>query len=256
MKLFLIIAASAVVGMVRAACPNQCSGHGRCTNYEAQYSSGMEQESKIPSSYQATFGYDTTAEKKDSCTCFTKNGFDGSLVYAWTGADCSQKTCPYGAAFALAPGANNDHTSIIECSGKGLCDRKSGFCKCTAGYTGQNCARLKCPNDCSGRGQCKTLKQIAIDVANENTNFLYTTANVQYATAWDAETSRACVCDQNYLGPDCSILQCPSDSDPMGGNGMEYGRSCSGRGKCNAGMCKCHTGFFGTKCENQRANVA
>lgn len=241
---------------VFSECPNGCSGNGRCTNYAAQYSTGMEQRTKIPSSYLATYGYDVNTMKKDSCTCFTKLGSDGNEVYAYIGADCSMKTCPYGSDYAGTPGADNDHTSIVECSGVGKCDRGSGKCACFEGYTGHNCGRTTCPNDCSGNGVCKSLKQIAAEVQNENGNFQFSTAAVKYSSAFDAVQSRACFCDMNYVGLDCSILQCPSTVDPMGGKGSEYGRYCSGRGKCGAGgKCECFTGFFGTQCEKQRANV-
>eukprot|EP00924_Labyrinthula_sp_SR-Ha-C_P012551 snap_masked-scaffold_10-processed-gene-10.9-mRNA-1 protein AED:0.22 eAED:0.22 QI:0/-1/0/1/-1/1/1/0/261 len=241
---------------VYAECPNGCSGNGRCSNYEAQFSTGMEQNTKVPSGYLATYGYDTNTMKKDSCTCFTKTGFDGSEVYAYTGADCSLKTCPYGPAFAYTPGADNDHTSVIECSGQGTCDRSSGNCQCFDGYTGYNCGRTECPNDCSGNGLCISLRQMATDIRDNDGSFQFPTANVKYSTAFDAKQQRVCSCDKNYMGPDCSILQCPSTSDPMGGKGSEYGRDCSGRGSCqDNGNCECFTGFFGTQCEKQRANV-
>ena len=51
-------------------------------------------------------------------------------------------------------------------------------------------------------------------------------------------------------GPDCSIAECPSGPDPLGGEGSESGRACSGRGHCQSdGSCKCYTGYFGTRCE-------
>lgn len=255
----LLISLSLLVICTRdafAACPNACSGHGRCTNYAAQFSTGMEQYTKIPTAFLSTYGYDATVIKKDSCTCFTKLGFDGSEVYAWVGADCSRKTCPYGYAHGGAAGANDDHASAEECSGAGLCDRQSGLCRCNPGFTGHSCERMVCPNGCSGRGVCKTLKDIASEVAANDANFQYITSNAKYATAFDAERSMACVCDKNYVGADCSVLQCKSDTDPMGGKGSESGRDCSGRGFCEDGVCKCFTGFFGANCNKQRANIA
>ena len=251
----LALLALVSIPIVLGACPNQCSGHGRCTNYAAQFSSGMAQRTKVPLTFQPSFGYDISVPKKDSCTCFTKLGFDGSEVYAWTGADCSLKTCPYGHSHGGAAAANNDHTSVLECSGAGLCDRQSGRCRCNAGFTGHSCERNVCPNGCSGRGVCKSLKDIAADVASKDASFAYSTANAKYASAFDAEQSRACVCDKNYIGADCSILQCKSDADPMGGRGAEYGRDCSGRGICREGVCKCFKGFFGANCNRQKSNI-
>lgn len=257
LSLHFLLVLGVLLGVTLGECPNGCSGNGRCTNYAAQFTTtSMQQYTKVPSNFLATYGYDTSTPKKDSCTCFTKRGFDGSVVYAYTGADCSLRTCPYGPSHAGLPGANNDHTSIIECSGAGKCDRGSGTCNCFDGFTGINCGRTSCPNDCSGNGVCKTLKQIAADVAAQDGALEFDAANVKYSSAFDAEVSRACVCDQNYIGADCSILQCPSSVDPMGGKGQEYGRPCSGRGRCQTnGKCECFTGFFGTQCEMQRANV-
>ena len=48
-------------------------------------------------------------------------------------------------------------------------------CYCEAGYTGLDCAVPTCPNECSGRGQCRD---------------------------W------TCACDTGYTGPDCSLLAC------------------------------------------------
>jgi len=72
MKLFVTLAT--LVGFATAACPNSCSGHGTCDQY-------------------------------DACTCFkeaavTTGGgaqrFKGTNEYEWTGADCSRRTCPRG----------------------------------------------------------------------------------------------------------------------------------------------------------------
>ena len=72
MKLFVTLAT--LVGFATAACPNSCSGHGTCDQY-------------------------------DACTCFkeaavTTGGgdqrFKGTNQYEWTGADCSRRTCPRG----------------------------------------------------------------------------------------------------------------------------------------------------------------
>merc|ERR1712146_699751 len=60
-------------------------------------------------------------------------------VAAWTGADCSLRTCPSGYAWAAAPQDDQDHKQKLECSGKGTCDRKTGECKCFPGFNGEGC---------------------------------------------------------------------------------------------------------------------
>jgi hypothetical protein len=100
----------------------------------------------------------------------------------WTGTDCSKKECPSGPSFT------SDGYEV--CSGRGVCDAASGTCACSEGYTGYNCGRTSCPNDCSGHGKC-------------------TSAGV------DGGMTRACVCDGYYSGADCSFRQCPRGDDPL-----------------------------------------
>jgi hypothetical protein len=135
----------------------------------------------------------------------------------------------------------NDMHAVVECSNRGLCDRKTGTCLCSAGYTGNACQRSECPNDCNGNGVCVTEKILAH------------MAGKIYSAPWDSEKESGCFCDVGFRGPACDQQECPSGSDPLGGHGNESGRDCSGRGICNyqMGTCNCFSGFFGTKCEYQ-----
>lgn len=178
-----------------------------------------------------------TTFKIDKCTCH--KGSDG--LPKWTGHDCSQRTCPYGKAWAAFPVAKNNAHPMVECSGKGKCDRNTGECECHANYDGMACERTVCPNDCSGRGVCLTQKALAAE------------AGTTYDTPWDAEKQVGCKCDIGYRGPDCSRKECPSGEDVMGGDGSDEGRDCSGRGLCNysQGLCECFKGYFGNRCQFQ-----
>lgn len=139
-----------------------------------------------------------------------------------------------------AVAANNAHPEV-ECSAKGLCDRITGLCTCFENYEGVACERTMCPNDCFGNGFCFTEKQLATD------------AGSVYLTPWDAEKQVGCKCDPGFRGPDCSLQECPSGEDVMGGDGATQGRDCSGRGICDytTGLCGCFLGFYGTMCEYQ-----
>jgi hypothetical protein len=223
MKTFAAILAAAAISAVVAECPNGCSGHGKCGS-------------------------------KDACTCFDN----------WMGGDCSQRVCPFGLAFVDTPLGDLNHDGMVdsssvgvqwankdvnevwqgsndneahfytECSGKGVCNRGSGECECYDGFTGSSCQRTTCPNDCSGHGQCYTLREIANganvpsthDGNNVGRNFriedfqygVYTTSGVSKTfdyNLWDADKNQACVCDSGYFGPDCGMRDCPRGNDPL-----------------------------------------
>lgn len=176
-----------------------------------------------------------------------------------------QRVCPYGLSFVDTPLGDLNHdgelkaaTSVLtqasnanlkelwqgteaqeahfyaECSNKGFCDRALGECACFDGYTGSACQRTTCPNDCSGHGQCYTLREIAAGPNVEKThegsavgrNFriedyqygTYMTSGVSEAfdyNLWDADKNQACVCDAGYFGPDCAMRDCPRGNDPL-----------------------------------------
>lgn len=257
MKGFAVLALAAAVALSgletgEAACANACSGHGRCTNYAPTYSTAPANY-YMPSTYGTDgYGYDKTATgKKDSCTCFLRNE-DGNDVYDYTGGDCSLKTCPSGQSIGGLPYANGAHSQLTECSGVGTCDHVTGECQCEDGFTGKNCGRRTCPNDCNNNGQCMSLSDIVRNVKDLTASFAWATSTYAY-DAWDASVSHGCICDQGFKGPDCSVHECPSKTDPMGGYGSESGRECSGRGKCSedTGACRCFKGYHGAACEVQ-----
>jgi hypothetical protein len=159
----------------------------------------------------------------------------------WTGYDCSLRACPKNIGWIGDIQGSNDAHPWVECSNRGLCDRRTGECQCFVGYEGLACQRNSCPNDCNGKGYCLPEKYLA-ELAGRT-----------YLHVWDALKSVGCVCDQGYRGPDCSLQECPSGPDPLGGYGNETGRDCSGRGLCNyeTGICECFSGFYGSNCDKQ-----
>ena len=74
-----------------------------------------------------------------------------------------------------------------------------------------------------------------------------------YDQPWDAMKLWGCFCDVGFRGADCSLMECPSEADPIGGFGNEAARDCSGRGLCDykIGLCKCFDGFHGAACSKQ-----
>lgn len=143
--------------------------------------------------------------------------------------------------------ANTVHQEV-QCSGRGLCDAGTGRCQCFDGYSGEACQRTTCPNGCSGHGVCQELRRFASDASDELND-----ADIQYDEAYDARKEMGCACDAGFRGPDCSLIECPSGADPLGGEGADEGRDCSGRGVCDysSGVCQCFKGYFGERCESQ-----
>jgi hypothetical protein len=75
-------------------------------------------------------------EANRNCRC--SRALDGRT--AWTGADCSLRTCPYAAAWVAETAAKaNDVHPMAECSNRGMCNRGTGLCDCFEGYDGVAC---------------------------------------------------------------------------------------------------------------------
>lgn len=242
MKILLVLAT--VFATAGAYCPNACSGHGSCgINGKLFLSihSILAIRLLLPLLIVRLLLHLLlllSLSLSDKCTCYNRPNGDP----AWTGHDCSLRTCPEGNAWAsaLAVSENNAHARM-ECSNKGLCNRETGECSCFENYDGKACERTMCPNDCSGRGVCLTQKALAV------------LQGTVYNAPWDADKAMGCKCDDGFRGPDCSQKECPSGPDILNGDGGSEGRDCSGRGICSyeTGLCTCFKGYYGTRCEFQ-----
>jgi len=177
-----------------------------------------------------------TCRNFGKCTCYHR---PGTTDPAWIENDCSLRTCSKGKAWTDLASGNHKAHSVAECSMAGTCNRKSGQCECFAGYEGGACERSMCPNNCNGRGRCVTQEILAYE------------ASKTYSEPWDAQKEAGCVCDLGARGPDCSLEECPTQSDPRFAKGNTFGRDCSGRGICDysSGICQCFAGFYGTACQ-------
>jgi len=154
------------------------------------------------------------------CDCF--EGFGAaSDITLYRAPDCSALTCPSGRAWGDVPTASDTAHALTECSNRGICDRSTGQCECFDAYTGDACQRLKCPNDCSGHGQCVSISQMARmeNAFPLNNNTYY--EGYQGSTTWDEDKVFGCVCDSSWavglgsgqrqkaewFGPDCSLRE-------------------------------------------------
>lgn len=122
-----------------------------------------------------------SCDAHDKCTCNRD----------FSGIDCNYRNCPK----TISWGSESGHV-YEECGGKGTCDSKTGICKCFDGFEGRGCTRMKCPNDCNGRGTCEPLSKFG-------------------ATTWDADKIQICNCDADFTGPSCESRICPRGNDPL-----------------------------------------
>mmetsp|Transcript_32455 Transcript_32455/g.54721 ORF Transcript_32455/g.54721 Transcript_32455/m.54721 type:complete len:1172 (-) Transcript_32455:434-3949(-) len=177
LRLFIICALLSGT-LVVARCPNSCSGHGSCG-------------------------------PANICTCYPQ----------WNGgaADCSQRVCPNGTAWADKAYAADFAHQQAECSNTGICNRKTGDCECFAGFTGNACQRASCPNDCSGHGVCSTIADISLYKGpdyDSTSTFAGDGLGITY-TNWDKDSIQLCECDPGFFGADCTLAMCPKGDDPL-----------------------------------------
>lgn len=135
----------------RDTCPNNCNGHGQCLTIKAMardysfwanddlfdrhfsapmYVSGVDEHDEHNSvSYTgARYNDAWDANHQYGCKCDKQ----------YRGGDCSEKECPSQAD--VMGGAGN--TVGMDCSGRGICDYKTGLCDCFRGYYGVACQSL------------------------------------------------------------------------------------------------------------------
>lgn len=173
------------------------------------------------------FATQTIQQCPGATSCSAHGQCSGNPTYVcscssgWTGADCSERTCPTSVSWFTLPSANNvAHISEnVECANMGTCDRTTGTCVCASGFTGTACNRMICPGtptECSSHGQCLDMMALAAlaDVNGDAAGFTYG-AIPNNPLTWDANMVRGCFCDPGYEGYDCSQLSCPSGDDPL-----------------------------------------
>jgi len=250
MMLRLAVAA-AVLAVAVAECPNACSGNGDCQNkdqcqcYDGFFggdcslricplASAFVDIPRGDLNHDGRVGY--YYPSGDAASSYSKVQWSRYRQYeAWptvakTGGD------PFSRDEVDGIDVGSDHTNVVggwaaqvgeahfmlECSGKGVCDRQLGVCRCYDGYTGGACQRTACPADCSGHGLCRTVREIAVRAYNKK--FVESAAGVNYYSGitspyeyrlWDADQNSACVCDVGYTGIDCSMRECPKGDDPL-----------------------------------------
>jgi hypothetical protein len=192
-----------VLGMAAAECPNACSGHGTCGSFDM---CTCDRNWQAADCSQRTCPFDLAhvdtpkgdLDHSNTITASSSTVIASSTVYP----SGTQEAFP---KMVDGAGSQDSHTAhyYMECSNKGVCDRKTGECECFDGYDGAACQRASCPNDCSGHGTCKSISALAeADFSNV------------YAL-WDKDASMGCDCDAGYSGADCSSRSCKVGADPL-----------------------------------------
>lgn len=114
-------------------------------------------------------GHGVCNPASSTCSCYEGYGAATDITL-YRAPDCSALTCPSGRAWADVPNAAKFAHGYAECSNMGTCDRRTGKCKCFDGFVGDACQRSTCPKDCSGHGQCLSMKELARSSAAQPLN--------------------------------------------------------------------------------------
>ena len=180
----------------------------------------------------------------------------------WTGADCSYKPCPHnchsrGVCGAVTPGVcqcdphytGDSCESIVSCASgcnnHGVCDPKSGRCRCNDGWSGADCEHKACPHGpngeapCGGRGRCINGEcECEVSGANATAACKAVGRCMHNCNGKGVCTNDKCTCEAGWSGLWCQHKQCNED--------------CGEHGVCVHGGCSCDAGWEGATCELQQ----
>ena len=218
-----------LIAFAAAECPNACSGHGTCGSKDscACYQNYQSNDCSERTCYFGIAHVDTPKGDLNA---------DGMVSGPLTTVITGSEVYPWGTTEQYPNADANEGHFYMECSNKGICDRKSGTCDCFDGYEGTACVRASCPNDCSGHGTCETIKELAemksFDTTAEDVptttpvgaTTSSTTGNHDFDLAieesyaydlWDQDKTMGCKCDPVYYGADCSLKKCKYGVDPL-----------------------------------------
>eukprot|EP00937_MAST-01D_sp_MAST-1D-sp2_P006912 g6912.t1 len=216
--------ALALAALVAAECPNGCSGHGDCGQYDSCTCYNFYQGNDC-SERTCWFGIAHVDTPKGDLN--SDGVVSGPLTTVLTGSE----VYPWGTTEQYPNADPNEGHFYMECSNKGLCNRQTGSCECFDGYTGTACARQHCPNDCSGHGTCESIRELANMKHFDTVAHHAATGRVTGSSShhhfdggifesysydlWDADKSYGCKCDPGYWSADCSQKKCAYGLDPL-----------------------------------------
>lgn len=210
----------ALVGLVHVAaeCPNACSSHGKCGDYDSCecYRNWMSNDCSERVCQFGLAHVDTPKGDLDASSgmLMAPGVTDTASDEAAQSVISGDAIYKYGTTEQFP--AMRDSLSVVmdntahyymECSNKGVCDRDAGECTCFDGYEGSACQRASCPATkagvCSGHGTCRSIFNLAADDADNHYNL------------WDQDSTLGCDCDAGYSGPSCADRVCKYGFDPL-----------------------------------------
>ena len=156
-------------------CPKRCSPpNGRCLNGDCICTVGWKGRacdvSTCPGEPVACSGHGhCTVNHLNEVRCGCDTGFKGLDCAVPLNSTAGRREC----ASRLCGGERRGHCSSDD----------SGPCICNAGWTGDDCTQLLCPDSCSGQGLC---------------------------------TDLGCQCYDGYMGQDCATPNCPNQCSGRG----------------------------------------
>ena len=226
-------------------CQSGCSGHGNCC-YRDKCTRKPEPnllvsalEHIVGISEEKKEKFETLSEDKQPYESFKNpNGYAAS------------PTCMCQKGFGGGSCGCPSETPDKECSGRGICFQKQ--CWCRAGFSGPSCNQPTCiPDDCSGHGMCVAGACMCLPgwAASERGGGCDKRVCLDHDCSGHGVCAKGeCDCAVGWDGHHCEKPVCPGDP-PCSGHGMCQS---SGNLKATASKCVCTGEWYGDACEQRR----
>merc|ERR1711871_134136 len=231
-------------------CLKDCSGHGVCLkDFTCRCAPGFKGEDCSKTTCGHSCGKHGRCVVDDdglSAKCTCDPGFTGGQCELTCNCHgrgvCGMSAKGLPTCIKCDPGYGGEHCEKKcpnKCSGHGECD-VLGKCKCSQGFTGVSCVLKACPRQCSGHGLCQKsgFCKCSDGYAGDACDVFYwrceKNCNNHGTCIKDEDGKHKCECDSHWSGKLCDVERC----DPI----------CKNGGVCKNQTCLCKHGFAGKTC--------